>query len=49
MSGNMTRWIGFSAPGEGGIQDIVLSSKKRGGGIQNVVKSNTAKFTGIPG
>ena len=35
MLGNITRWIVFSAPGEGKIQDIVSSFKKRGGGIQN--------------
>ena len=32
MSGNTRGWIGFSAPGEGKIRDIVLSSKKRGVG-----------------
>ena len=39
MSGNTRGWIGFSVPGEGKIRDIVLSSKKRGGGIRNFVKS----------
>ena len=28
---NITRWIGFSAPGEGKIHDIVSSLKKRSG------------------
>ena len=43
MSGNTGGWIGFSAPGEGKIHDIVLSSKGRGWGnnnnIANFVKS----------
>ena len=41
MSGNTRGWIDFSAPGQGKIRDIVLSSKERGGGIRNFVKSQT--------
>ena len=42
MSWTTKGWIGFSAPEEGKIHDIVLSSKESGWGIQNFVKSQTA-------
>ena len=51
MSGNTRGWIGFSAPGEGKIHDIVLSSKKRGWGnlkFCKIVDSNHGDTTGIP-
>ena len=39
MSGNTRGYIGFSAPGEGKIHDIVLFRREEGGGIANFVKS----------
>ena len=51
MSGNTRGWIGFSAPGEGKIRDIVLSSKKRGWGNSKFCKiadGNHGDTTGIP-
>ena len=50
MSGNTRRWIGFSAPGEGKIRDIVLSSKKKGWGNSKFCKiadGNHGDTTGI--
>ena len=50
MSGNTGGWIGFSAPGEGKIHDIVLSSKGRGWGnckFCKIVGSNHGDITGI--
>ena len=46
MSGNTRGWIGFSAPGEGTIRDIVLNSKKRGWGNSKFCK--IAATTEIP-
>ena len=51
MSGNTRGWIGFSAPGEGKIRDIVLSSKKRGWGNSKFCKiadGNHGDTMGIP-
>ena len=54
MSGNTRRWIGFSAPGEGKIRDIVLSSKKKGWGNSKLCKiadgnhGDTTKICHIP-
>ena len=51
MSGNTRGWIGFSAPGEGKIRDIVLSSKKRGWGNSKFCKiadGNHGDTKGIP-
>ena len=39
MLGNTWGYIGFSAPGEGKIHDIVLVRREEGGGIANFVKS----------
>ena len=50
MSGNTRELIGFSAPGQGKIRVIVLSSKERGGGIRNFVKftdTNHGEIRGI--
>ena len=38
-----------SAPGQGKIRDIVLSSKERGGGIRNFVKFTDANHGDIRG
>ena len=48
--GKYKGWIGFSAPGEGKIRDIVLSSKKRGWGNSKfckIVDGNNGDTTGI--
>ena len=37
MLGKTRGWMGFCVPGEGKIDDIVLTSKQRGPGIQNFV------------
>ena len=37
MLGKTGGWVGCSVPGEGEIDDIDLSSKQRGQGIQNFV------------
>ena len=37
MLGKTRGWVGFSVPGEGKIDDIDLTSKQRGQGIQNFV------------
>lgn len=37
MLGKTRGWMGFSVPGEGKIDGIVLTSKQRGWGIQNFV------------
>ena len=50
MSGNTRGQIGFSAPGEGKIHDIVLSSKGRGWGnckFCKIVGSNHGDIRGI--
>ena len=50
MSGNTRGWIRFSAPGEGKIRDIVLSSKKRGWGNSKfctIADGNNGDTTGI--
>ena len=39
MSGNTRGYIGFAAPGEGKIHDIVLVRREEGGGIATFVKS----------
>ena len=39
MSGNTRGCIGFSAPGEGKIHDIILVRREEGGGPANFVKS----------
>ena len=51
MLGNTRGWIGFSAPGEGKIRDIVLSSKKRGWGnlkFCKITDGNHGDTTRIP-
>ena len=41
-------WL-ISAPGQGKIRDIVLSSKERGGGMRNFVKFTDANYGDIRG
>ena len=50
MTGNIRGWIGFSSSGKGKTKNIVLSSKKREGRIQNFCKTtddNHVDVTGI--
>ena len=49
MSGNIRGWMGFSSSGKGKTTNIVLSSKKREGRIQNFVKQQTATMWMLQG
>ena len=49
MSGNTRGWIGFSSSGKGKTKNIVPSSKKREGRIQNFVKQQTATMWMLQG
>ena len=48
MSGNTRGWIGFSAPGEGKIRDIVLTLTKRGWGNSKFCKIADGSHGDLP-